>query len=501
MQISLQKGLPSAKGFDLLVYPVLRKTTLAKLVDRSIASFAEREGFEGSVGEWLCVPILQDDSSKKIAFLGMGDKRVIDEDSYRKLGGNLAKRLREAKAKNVAVSWESIASLGVPGREAMRAFTEGLRLGGYVFHAYHAEHREKHQKNLAKSVCVFVDSALLATAMQRGLDEAEALVTGVHLARDLVNTPSMDMAPQQMADAADQVAHLSKRIKIKHLDKAQMEQLGMGAVLSVAQGSLHEPKGVHLIYEPKNVKRKPQNKNKKIVIVGKAVTFDSGGLSLKPADGMTTMKIDMAGGATVIGLFRALAMIDVDVEVHGIFLAVENMPSGSAYRPGDVVKAMDGTTIEILNTDAEGRVTLADALAYAKTVEPDVIIDLATLTGACVVALGEEIAGAMGTDRKLIDKLIACGKQTGEPLWELPMFPSYEEHVKSRIANVKNTGARGQAGAIAGAMFLKRFAGDVPWVHLDIAGPAYAEREIRSDTPQGGTGFGVRLLMRYLQGL
>ena len=216
---------------------------------------------------------------------------------------------------------------------------------------------------------------------------------------------------------------------------------------------------------------------------------------------MTTMKMDMAGGAAVLGLFRALAMVDVAVEVHGIFLAVENMPSGSAYRPGDVVKAMDGTTIEILNTDAEGRVTLADALAYAKTFEPDIIIDLATLTGACIAALGEEIAGAMGNDRKLVDKLIACGKQTGEPIWELPMFPAYEEHVKSRIANLKNTGARGQAGAIAGAMFLKRFVGDTPWVHLDIAGPAYAEREVRPDTPQGGTGFGVRLLMRYLQGL
>lgn len=495
MEILIEKGLVPAKGFDLLVYPILRKFSLAKVVDRSIASFIEKEGFEGGTGEWICVPILNDEKSTKVAFLGMGEKRVVDEDSYRKLGGQLAKRIREAKAKNVTVSWEAIASLGVPGREAMRAFVEGLRLGGYVFHSYHAEHQEKHKKSVAKSVRIFVDNTILATAMQRGLEEAEALVQGVVLSRDLVNTPSMDMAPQHMADVGDQVAGMSKRIKIKHLDKARMEKLGMGAVLSVAQGSLHEPKGVHLIYTPtKKAKRS-------IAIVGKAVTFDSGGLSLKPADGMMTMKMDMAGGAAVLGLFRALANVDVDVEVHGIFLAVENMPSGSAYRPGDVVKAMDGTTIEILNTDAEGRVTLADALAYAKTFEPDVIIDLATLTGACITALGEEIAGAMGNDRKLVDKLIGYGKQTGEPLWELPMFPSYEEHVKSKIANLKNTGARGQAGAIAGAMFLKRFVGNTSWVHLDIAGPAYAEREARPDTPVGGTGFGVRLLMRYLQGL
>ncbi len=495
MQIFLEKGLARGKEFDLFVYPVLHKQSLTKFVDSSIVFYADQEGFEGAVGEWLCVPVLNGALTKKILLLGIGEKRLLEEDSYRKLGGQLAKRIRESKAKNVAVSLDAIVSPGVSGRDMIRAFVEGLRLGNYVFHAYHAEHREKHSKNAAKSVCIFAESSSLITAMQKGLEEAESLVAGVCLARDLVNTPSMDMGPQQMADAANEVARLSKRIKIMHIDMVEMERLGMGAALSVARGSLYEPKGVHLIYTPKGKSKR------KIIIVGKAVTFDSGGLSLKPADGMTTMKIDMAGGAAVVGLFRALAKIDVDVEVHGIFLAVENMPSGSAYRPGDVVKAMDGTTIEILNTDAEGRVTLADALAYAKTLQPDIIIDIATLTGACVAALGEEIAGAMGTDRKLIEKLIAYGRQTGEPIWELPMFPAYEEHVKSRIANLKNTGARGQAGAIAGAMFLKRFAGAIPWVHLDIAGPAYAEREVRSDTPQGGTGFGVRLLIRYLQGL
>jgi leucyl aminopeptidase len=216
---------------------------------------------------------------------------------------------------------------------------------------------------------------------------------------------------------------------------------------------------------------------------------------------MMTMKMDMAGGASVIGLFRALADINVDAEVHGIFLAVENMPSGNAYRPGDVVRAMNGTTIEILNTDAEGRVVLADALCYAQTLEPDAIIDLATLTGACIVALGEDIAGLMTNDRKLADRILAAADESGEPVWELPMYTPYEEHVKSRIADIKNIGARGQAGTIAGAMFLKHFVGSTPWVHLDIAGPAYTERESRPDLPAGATGFGVRTLVRYLQGL
>jgi len=297
-----------------------------------------------------------------------------------------------------------------------------------------------------------------------------------------------------MAEIAKDLAAESKEVSVKFLDKERMTRLKMNAALAVARGSQHEPVGVHLTYKPKGTPKK------RIALVGKAVTFDSGGLSIKPADGMISMKMDMGGAAAVLGLFKALPSLAPDVEVHGIFLAVENMPSGSAYRPGDVIRAMNGTTIEVLNTDAEGRVVLADALSYAATFEPDVIIDLATLTGACIVALGEEIAGVMGNDRRLIEKLIASGETAGDPLWELPMPASYEDHVKSRIADIKNLGAKGQAGAIAGAMFLKHFIpAKTPWAHLDIAGPAYAEREFRPDQPQGGTGFGVRLLARYLQ--
>ncbi len=492
MEISIIKGLPS-KGGDLMVYPVLKKALSAKILDASIVQYAEAEGFEGGAGEWLCVPILDGVKTRKIALIGLGEKSSLDEDAFRKLGGCLAKRIRETKAKTICVMWETVpATIGA--RETMRALVEGVRLGSYVFHQYHAEQAAKSKKHLPKSLTIFVSSASMLVPMEKGRDEAEAMVAGTILARDLVNTTSADLYPLAMAEAAKEVAGMSKNISIKILDKARMERLKMGAALSVARGSQHEPVGVHMTYQTKSAKAK------KIAIIGKAVTFDSGGLSLKPADGMMTMKMDMAGGAAVIGLFRALAQLEVDAEVHGIFLAVENMPSGNAYRPGDVVTAMDGTTIEILNTDAEGRVVLADAICYAKTLEPDIIIDLATLTGACIVALGEEIAGILGTDRKLISKLITAGQSTGEPLWELPLFLSYEDHVKSKIAIIKNIGARGQAGTIAGAMFLKRFVGDTPWAHLDIAGPAYAEREARPDSPVGGTGFGVRLLLRYLQG-
>ena len=294
---------------------------------------------------------------------------------------------------------------------------------------------------------------------------------------------------------AAKIAKQRKDVQLTILNKETMEEMGMQATLAVARGSVHPPVGVHLVYKPKG-KRK-----KRIVIVGKAVTFDSGGLSLKPADGMMTMKIDMAGAATVLGIFDVLPLLKLPLEVHGIFLGVENMPSGHAYRPGDVVKAMNGKTIEVLNTDAEGRVTLADALSYAQKLEPDVIIDLATLTGACIVALGEEMAAILSNDKKLTQKLLKAAEETGEPLWELPPYAPYQEHIKSRVADIKNIGMRGAAGTISAALFLAHFVGKTPWAHMDIAGPSYAEREVRPDLPPGGTGYGVRLLVRYLQSL
>jgi leucyl aminopeptidase len=216
---------------------------------------------------------------------------------------------------------------------------------------------------------------------------------------------------------------------------------------------------------------------------------------------METMKIDMAGAASVVGLFKALASLKPNVTVHGIFLAVENMPSGSAYRPGDVVAAMDGTTIEILNTDAEGRVTLADALCYARKQKPDVIVDLATLTGACVTALGEDIAGLLTPNDGLAQKLLDAAKETGEPLWRLPLHEPYAKLISSKIADIKNVGGGHGGGAITAALFLKTFADGVPWAHIDIAGPSYTEKEIQPDQSVGATGYGVRLLMRFLQSI
>lgn len=501
MDLSVKQGLPFAQTCDVLVLPVTKGVKFRKWLDPKIADQIEADGFEGNLGEWLCLPSYGLMKAKKVALLGVGEKAALTNDILRRVGGMVSKRARETKAKSVALSLFGVTFGDLPLRQGVEAFTEGVLLAAYGYHPYHKKNAEKHAKSSLKSLTVYEERKVVLATYERAFYEAAVLSEATCLARDLVNTPSQDMHPSRMAAVAQEIADGSKNISIKILDREKMERLKMGAVLAVGRGSVHEPVGVHLVYKPKVENRKSQ-KIKRIAIVGKAVTFDSGGLSIKPADGMMTMKMDMAGGASVIGLFKALQSITPDVEVHGIFLAAENMPSGHAYRPGDVVRAMNGTTIEILNTDAEGRVTLADALSYAATFEPDAIIDLATLTGACVVALGEEIAGAMGNDRRLLDRLATASEEAGESLWELPMPLSYEEHVKSKIADVKNIGAKGQAGAIAGAMFLKRFIpAGLPWVHLDIAGPAYNERETRPDLPVGGTGFGVRTLIRYLQGL
>jgi len=499
MQIDVLKRDPLTIITDLLVIPYFsdlkRLTGTAAILDQklggALARLIEEDGFKGSFGSSLIIPTLGKLKARRIALIGLGTKKAFEEDSRRKLGATIVKLASTYKATNVIVT--NLPIEGMDFRQAAQAFAEGAWLSAYRFQLYHGRLRkEEAAKHEVKRLSIAESLPRSIIAVEEGISRAKVLTESTVLARDLVNTTSMHMGPQEMANAAKDL--VGKGVTLSLLDRKAMEKLGMGAALSVAAGSLKEPLGVHLIYKPRGAK-------KRVMIVGKAVTFDSGGLSLKPADSMMDMKMDMAGGAAVLGLFKALPILKPNVEVHGIFLAVENMPSGSAYRPGDVVTAMDGTTIEIHNTDAEGRVTLADALAYAKTFEPDMIIDLATLTGACIVALGSDIAGLFANDRRIAERLMRASQESGESLWELPMPPQYAEHVKSRIADLKNVGQKGSGGAISAAMFLKPFVGDTPWAHLDIAGPAYCERETRADMPYGGTGFGVRLLARFLQRL
>lgn len=503
MNLEIVQGDCLAQACDLLVVNLFEGVThpggatgaVDKALSGEISKVMARKKFEGKLGAWFMVPPSGAVKARSIAVMGLGKKEEFDADAVRKLGGFMIKLAKAEKATSMATILHGAGIGGLDARESGEALTEGLLLGHYHFKSYKgAQHKKKKQEPELKTVTIAELNAKACKAGREGLERGKILAAATSLARDLVNTPSSDMTPSQLAAEAKKLAVRGSGITCKIMDHKTMEKMGMRAALAVGRGSLHDPVGVHLIYRPVTSK-------KTIAVVGKAVSFDSGGLSLKPSEHMTTMKIDMAGAASVIGLFKALAALKPKATVHGIFLAVENMPSGSAYRPGDVVAAMDGTTIEVLNTDAEGRVTLSDALCYAKKLKPDMIVDLATLTGACVVALGEEIAGLMTDNEPLAEKLLAASKQSGEPLWRLPLYAPYQAQIESKIADVKNVGGGSGGGTITAALFLKTFVGDVPWAHLDIAGPSYTEKETRPDQAYGASGYGVRLLAKFLSNL
>jgi leucyl aminopeptidase len=334
--------------------------------------------------------------------------------------------------------------------------------------------------------------------IEKGIVLGEAYSRATVYARDLVNEPASRMTPAHLRTHAERITANDKNIKLKILDATDCEKLGMGAFLAVAKGSDEPPYFFHMVYRPK----RSNKTHKKVAFIGKGLTFDSGGLSLKPTEHMETMKCDMAGAAVVIGVFSVLSDISPNVEVHGLIAACENMPSGKAMRPGDIVTAMNGKSIEILNTDAEGRLTLADALAYAaKKIKPDCMIDIATLTGACMVALGTDVAGLMTNEDKFFEQIKKAAATAGEPIWRLPLPDDYAPLVVGDYADLRNTSRAKYGGALTAGLFLKEFAGDVPWAHLDIAGPAFAERDVNPYMNKGGTGYGVRTMLNWLNNL
>jgi leucyl aminopeptidase len=360
-------------------------------------------------------------------------------------------------------------------------------LGTYRFDKYLKEKSPKHLEALA----VIEPERRQQGAAEAGLRAGEIWAEATCLARDLVNEPANVVTPTYLARRAQEIAR-SGRLGLKVLERADCAKLGMGAYVGVAQGSEQPPKFIHLTYKPRGRARR------RVAVIGKGITFDSGGLDLKPADGMYRMKDDMSGAAAVLGLFQALPKLGLPVEVHGLIAATENMPSGAAQRPGDVVRAMNGLTIEIGNTDAEGRLTLADALAYAvQEIKPDEMIDLATLTGAIVVALGMGLSGVFSSDDGLAGRVLGGAETAGEKMWRLPLHDEYKEGLKSDIADLNNISSQRGGGAIVAGLFMRDFTGGRPWAHLDIAGTAFTERELPLG-PKGGTGVGVRTLLAYL---
>jgi leucyl aminopeptidase len=443
----------------------------------------EAETFSGKAGAVTHVHAGERLKSPRLVIVGLGPRRQCAPETIRRAAGGGIRRARELGARTVAIE---VLGDRLPPRRRAHLVTEGLILGTYAFERYKREAAEK----FVEEALVVSPDARSARDVAEGVRTGETYARATWFARDLVNAPANDVHPTHLAEVAESIAQ-APRLSAKILDRAECEELGMGAFLGVAKGSEQPPKFIHLTYRPAG---RPA---KRVAIIGKGITFDAGGLDLKTAEGMLRMKDDMSGAAAVLGIMRALPALRPKVEVHGLIAATENMPSGMAFRPGDVLRAMNGTTIEVGNTDAEGRLTLADVLSYAvQTIKPDEMIDMATLTGACVVALGPLCSGLMTNRQALANRLLAAAEAAGERVWQLPLLDEYREHLKSDVADLNNVGPRG-GGAITAGLFLKEFAGDVPWAHLDIAGPAFVDKD-GPLTPKGGTGVGVRTILTYL---
>lgn len=390
--------------------------------------------------------------------------------------------------------------VALPDATYAMSVAESALLTDYWFSDHSAQMKLDQGARSLKTLSLHIPNQKDAPQAMRDVRRVQNMMTGVDTARRLVNQPASHMSPSVLVQEAKKIAKRSPLISLQVFNRKQSEKKNFSAFLAVAKGSKEEPYAIHLRYTPK------KKTKKSIALIGKGITFDSGGLSLKPAQSMETMKVDMAGAATVLGLFSILPYISPNVAVHGIIFACENMPSGDAYRPGDVVTAMNGKTIEVLNTDAEGRVTLADAISYASTFGPDAIVDLATLTGACVVALGETYAGLFGNDKNLNEVIMQSAKQAGEGVVEFPLPNEYIPTVQSQVADLRNTSIMKTGGAITAALFLQAFVGlqkgtkkQIPWAHLDIAGPIYAELPLIPYWQFGATGYGVRTLAQLVE--
>lgn len=425
----------------------------------------------------------------RLILLGLGDRAKFGATAMRRAMAVAIKRARDLKVTEVTVG--VLGEMPLDSALAAKSVIEGLEFGSYRYAHFQTELSDD-QKFVVESAVMLVEESN-APHVAAGLALGLATARGTQLARDLVNSPSYVTTPATLADEALKVAdRFGLATTVLAMDELVAQ--GFGGIVAVGKGSANEPRFISMEYGTAADDRPT------ICLVGKGLTFDSGGLNIKPGDSMETMKHDMSGAAAVIGTMQAVAELGLPIHLVGLIGAAENMPSGSAYRPGDIVKALSGKTVEVLNTDAEGRIVLADVLFYAQRYEPDAIIDIATLTGAVIVALGPHAIGLVGTDQALVDSLREAGEATGERAWQLPLWDEYREMVQSDIADIKNI-ASGGAGTVTAAAFLANFVGEYPWAHLDIAGTAWVAKPEKPYQSKGGTGVGVRLLVEYLRGI
>ena len=459
--------------------------TLNNLLGNGIAELKRDQKFNGDFGTTLIVPTFKTIKVNYIILIGAGSKKDFDLDKARRLGAITVKTLKNLKVDKFLIDVEGLAVGKESEDNLAQAVVEGLILGNYKFDKYLSK---KDNFNI-KEVQIRVKRKFKGKSEEK-VELAKILANAQNFTRDLVNEPGNVITPVKLAEIAEELAK-EYGFEIKIYDEEEIKKMGMNAYLSVAKGSANPPRFIHISYKPKNPK-------KKIALVGKGLTFDSGGLNIKPGDFMRWMKMDKAGACAVLGTFKAIGELKPDIEVHGIIAAAENMPDGKSYRPDDIIIAKNGVSIEVGNTDAEGRLTLADALSYASELKPDAIIDMATLTGACIIALGEYTAGVMGNNQRLINEILNVSQKTGEWMWQLPFNNMLREHIKAPSADVHNIGKTRYGGAITAGLFLEKFVDkNIPWAHIDIAGPAHTTSGWYYH-PKGGTGFPVRTITTFL---
>jgi leucyl aminopeptidase len=493
-QFKFSTASPASVRADLLLLPVFEGpnagpgvSEVSKTLGADLMAIYDANKLKGKRGEVLTVPTLGKIPAASVVLVGLGKQDQAGADAARRGVGRVAGRA--ARFARVATTIPQATNGDFD--EAVQATVEGILLGSYRFDRYKTRGTdgERLEKPALREVTLLGTARGQATGARRAIERAEIVSEAVTWARDLVNTPALDATPDHLAREAQRMAK-EVGLQVKVWGKGQLERGGFGGILGVGRGSENPPRLIELRYRGGGTGRP-------IAITGKGVTFDSGGLSIKDGAGMEWMKADMAGAAAILAVMRAIARLKPKIDVIAAIPSAENLPSGTAIRPGDVLHHRGGKTSEVLNTDAEGRLILADALAYLAEQKPRAMIDCATLTGACMIALGTDIYGVIGNDRGVIEGILDAGRAVGEPGWELPLWEGYRKDIESTVADVKNIASTRYGGAINAALFLKEFVGDTPWAHVDVAGTAFAEK-VGDYWPKGATGSPVRTVVRYI---
>jgi leucyl aminopeptidase len=496
VEVSVKAGGPNKQRDDAVVLPLLagRKLTpsgkdLQETTGKAIPQYLRKFDHLGKFGDIGILYEVEQVFTQRVMFIGAGEEKKLTLHHLRRLAALAARKLNGSGARDISLYLPELHVRGATLGDKVQAVAEGVWLGLYRFEKYQTKEEDKEARRELRSVTIMIPSRRDLAEAEAAVRTARAVCEGVNFARDLGNEPGNVCTPEFLGEQAQGLKH--GKLKVTVMNKAAIEKAGFKGLLAVNQGSDKEPRFIVLNYQGGAKDDKP------VALVGKGLTFDAGGICIKPPAQMDEMKFDMCGAAAVLGIFKAAVALELPLNLLGVIASTENLLGGSAYKPGDIITSYKGITIEVLNTDAEGRIILADALAYVAEQQPAEIIDFATLTGACVIALGSEASGLMGSDEAVIQGLKAAGDHTRDRVWQLPMYEEYQELIKSAIADIKNIGGR-EAGTITAACFLSRFVGDLPWAHLDIAGTAWNMKG--SDiSAKGATGAGVRLIMDYLQ--